>query len=645
MTPAYFDPDEVLQRLDWAECDDLEFKSAKGGLPRSMWETYSAMANTHGGVVLLGVENDGRPTGVPDAAKLQGDIWNTLNNRGKVSINLLRPGNVQSVEKDGVTLLALQVPRAERNQRPVFIGQNPLTGTYRRDYEGDYHCTEQEVGRMLSDRSETPADSRILEHFGMDDLDTASVQQYRNRFASFKPTHVWLGEDDRGLLTKLGGWRRDRATGVEGLTVAGLLMFGKEEALREALPQYHVDYREKLSDDPAVRWTDRLHMDGSWAGNLFQFYLQVFQRLSAELKVPFQLDADLFRKGETSVHEAIREVLMNALIHADYQGQGGVLVERYRSRFEFSNPGTLLVSMDQLLAGNVSECRNKALQNMFTMFGAAEEAGSGVDKIRRGWQSQHWRSPRITEQLQPDRVMWMLPMVSLIPEESLTRLRRYFGAAFDAFSEQEVLALVAADIETRVDNQRLRQVSGGHSADVTELLRSLVARQILVKKGRGRWSWYHLPDSNGDSVHKAEHSHADSVHKRSDQGFDSVHKEPAHSVHKPEQSAHSPLANITGTGIDPAQWRELANIAAPARQHQRLAPRAMEELILSLCQQAWLTRRQLAELLHRNPDGLRSRYLTSMVEHKLLQLRYPDKPNRTDQAYRAADSVNATTNS
>ena len=179
-------------------------------------------------------------------------------------------------------------------------------------------------------------------------------------------------------------------------------------------------------------------MDGTWAGNLFQFYLQVIQRLSAELKVPFQLDADLFRKGETSVHEAIREVLVNALIHADYQGQGGVVVERYINRFEFSNPGTLLVSMDQLMAGNVSECRNKALQNMFTMFGAAERAGSGVDKIRRGWQSQHWRMPRVSEQLQPDRVMWMLPMVSLIPDESLERLKRQFGSTFAEFTKLEI---------------------------------------------------------------------------------------------------------------------------------------------------------------------------------------------------------------
>ena len=62
----------------------------------------------------------------------------------------------------------------------------------------------------------------------------------------------------------------------------------------------------------------------------------------------------------------------------------------------------------------------------------------------------------------------------------------------------------------------------------------------------------------------------------------------------------------------------------------------MENIILNICKCNWLTRNQISILVKRNPDGLRSRYLTSMVQHNLLQLRYPDKPNRTDQAYKTA---------
>jgi len=494
-------PLDILVQLDWAEGDDLEFKSAKGGLPKSLWETYSAMANSHGGVILLGVEDDGRVSGVREPRKLKKAFWDTVNNRGKVSINLCTDADLAEVPHPDGLILAIRVPQATRYQRPVFLGQNPLTGTYRRNFEGDYRCTEQEVGRMLSDRAEEPADSRILEGFRMEDLDLPSLHQYRQRLASHKPTHPWLSEDDLGLLAKLGGWRRDRKTSTEGVTVAGLLMFGRDETLREGVPGYHVDYRERLSDDPAERWSDRLTADGTWQPNLFQFYLRVVQRLVADLKLPFQLDADLFRKGETEVHEAIREALVNALIHADYNGQGGIVVQRTRDAFEFSNPGTLLVSFEQLLRGNVSECRNKNLQTMFMLIGAAEKAGSGVDKMRRGWASQHWRSPMVREQVQPDRVCWRLPMVSLIPEESLVRLEELFGKKFSKFNKNEVQALVTADVEGVVDNSRMRQICTIHAADVTRLLQGLVAKGALVQEGQGRWSRYRLPETS-HSVHK-----------------------------------------------------------------------------------------------------------------------------------------------
>jgi ATP-dependent DNA helicase RecG len=621
MTANPLDPLDILIRLDWAEGDDLEFKSAQGGLPKSLWETYSALANSHGGVILLGVEDDGRVSGVREPRKLKKAFWDTVNNRGKVSLNLCSDADVAEVKHPDGLILALRVPQATRYQRPVFLGQNPLTGSYRRNYEGDYRCTEQEVGRMLSDRAEEPADGRILAGFGLDDLDLASLHQYRQRLASHKPTHPWLSEDDKGLLAKLGGWRRDRSSGTEGLTVAGLLMFGRDETLREAVPGYHVDYRERLSEDPAERWSDRLTADGTWHPNLFQFYLRVAQRLIADLKLPFQLDADLFRKGETEVHEAIREALVNALIHADYQGQGGVVVEKFRDAFEFSNPGTLLVSFDQLLRGNVSECRNKALQTMFMLIGAAEKAGSGVDKMRKGWASQHWRSPMVHEQVQPDRVSWRLPMVSLIPEESLVRLQAVFGEKFSQFNKNETLALVTADVEGAVDNARMRQICTLHAVDVTRLLQGLVAKGALAQEGQGRWSRYRLArmeprvQKAGGSLHRA----CDSLHKAGD----SLHSVDS-SLHKAGDSLHN---------------AELLAMAAPARQQRRLDPRQMEQILLRLCRDRWLSRYELSVIVARNAESLRQRFLNPMVEHGLLRLRYPDKPNRADQAYTAGGSV------
>ena len=276
------------------------------------------------------------------------------------------------------------------------------------------------------------------------------------------------------------------------------------------------------------------------------------------------------------------------------------MVDKYPDRLEFSNPGTLLVSIEQLWRGNISECRNKTLQTMFTMVGLAEKAGSGIDKIRSGWASQYWRHPWVTAQVQPDWVLWTLPMISLIPEESLERLKRLFGN-LDNF-----------DLETRVDNARMCQITGEHPADISRLFASLVSRRLLIKKNRGRLSWYRLPAS--EAVIPA---------------CDSIRKETG-SVHNKDHSACIHAERI---------WQRLLEIAVPARNQHRLTPKMMERLILSLFSECWLTRQELGKLLNRNSEGIRSRFLSPMVDHGLLQLRYPDKPNRVDQAYRLADTV------
>ena len=604
-----------------AESVDTEFKAARGGLPASFWETYSAMANTQGGTIVLGVAERGDGLsweGVPDAGALRTVLWNQLNDRQKVSRNLLAEGDVSTLEQEGRRFVVVKVPRASRRDRPVYLGASPLTGTFRRAEDGDYRCSDDEVRRMLADQSEEPADARVLEHFGIEDFDADSVRQYRNRFASRSPAHPWLSEDDAGLLFKLGALRRDRATGTEGATVAGLLMFGRFESLREGLPHFHVDYREKLSNDPAVRWTDRVVPDGTWAGNVFQFFQRLVQRLSADLKMPFQLSPELYRKDDTIVHEALREAVVNALIHADYRGQGGIVIERHADRIELSNPGSLLVSREQLLRGSVSECRNKTLQLMFQMVGGGEKAGSGMDKIRAGWRSQHWRSPKVEEAQQPDRVRLLLPMVSLIPDDAGAALRERFGERFACLDSLAVQAVVTAYVEGSVTNGRLQEVTGQHPTDITAMFQGLVRDGMLEQQKQRRWASYRLA---GDSPRSVAAGEAESV-------GDSPHDD-ADSPHSAQDSPHS--ANEL-----PPELAGLLPLAQPARKKRRLPPEQMRDVIEALCRGRWLSAAELARLLLRDAEKLQARFLSAMVREGRLKLRHPDVPNRPDQAYRAA---------
>lgn len=621
----------LFDELAFYEGPDVEYKAARGGLPADLWETYSAFANSQGGIVWLGIsQRAGRLDihGVPNAEKLVQDFWNTVNNRGKVSANLLAETDVSIVRLAGQDpVVRISVPRADRRQRPVFLGSDPFRGTFRRNNEGDYRCSEPEVRRMFADQSEEPADSRILAGFGFDDLHPESLRQFRNRFASRAP-HPWLAEDDKGLLEKLGGWRRDRATGQEGLTLAGLLMFGREQAIRDpvAVPGFQLDYREHYSDDPAVRWTDRLTLDGTWEGNLFQFYQHVLLKLSTGpgIRRPFQTDAEGYRVAETPVFEALQEALVNALIHADYAGQGGIVIDRWADRLEFSNPGTLLVSRDQLIRGGVSECRNKALQLMFQMLGAGDKAGSGIDKIRSSWLAEHWQSPSLQESLRPDRVRLVLPMISMLPAVILDSLRRRFGAAFDTLDPEEVQTLVTAAMEGEVTNQRMQDILTLHRVDITRMLQGLVRRHYLIADGVGRGTRYAL--RGGPIAPQGETSPPHNATPPPHKG-----PIPPHNAEVPPPVEDVLVARLLH---DPA----LSRLITPVRDSRRASNDAIRAAILGLCDGRFLTLRQLAVLLNRGMEGLRDRHISPMVKAGRLELKYPETPSHRDQGYRTWQS-------
>ena len=142
----------------YRENDRIEAKRAQGGLPRSIWETYSAFANTYGGIILLGVEEDEdsgafRSVHLPDPEGLAGEFWAAVNAPSVVSANVLEPGDVTVEESGGNRVVVIRVPRAGRKDLPVYVGRDPYTGSYWRSGAGDYHCSAGEIRAMLADRT------------------------------------------------------------------------------------------------------------------------------------------------------------------------------------------------------------------------------------------------------------------------------------------------------------------------------------------------------------------------------------------------------------------------------------------------------------------------------------------------------------
>jgi predicted HTH transcriptional regulator len=463
----------------YRENNRVEAKKALGGLPRGLWETYSAFANTQGGVILLGVEerNDKtlRAVGLPDPEKLVKEFWDTVNNRQKVSVNILANKHARIVDADGRRIAVIEVPRANRADKPVYLGPDPFSGAYRRNGEGDYRCTADEVRNMMRDQSNVPQDSRVLDQLGLDAFDYESVRRYRIRMRTVRPGHVWESLEPAEFLQKLGCIGRAEDGSLHP-TAAGVLMFGFEHEIVKEYPPYFLDYQEH--EDETTRWTDRIVSNlGDWSGNLFDFYFRVCNRIAQEAKTPFKLDG-MTRVDDTPVHEALREALANALIHANYYDRLGLVIHRRPKSIAIANPGGLRISIEDALGGGMSDPRNFTLFKLFNMLNVGERAGSGIPNIYRVWEFQGWQRPVLEEKFNPDRTVLFLVLADQEPESIRANItastRANITASVSANTKASTRASVSANTtaNTRANGtqKRIMELMNKNSGITAEML-------------------------------------------------------------------------------------------------------------------------------------------------------------------------------
>ena len=140
----------------YRENNRIEAKQALGGLPESIWETYSAFANTDGGIILLGVEElpdkSLHPLDLLDPQWLIEDFWTLVRDPRIVSTNILTEDQVRVHQTDGKQIITITVPKASPCHRPVYIGNDLYRGSYRRCGEGDYRLTREEIDAMLAEQ-------------------------------------------------------------------------------------------------------------------------------------------------------------------------------------------------------------------------------------------------------------------------------------------------------------------------------------------------------------------------------------------------------------------------------------------------------------------------------------------------------------
>ena len=501
------DATDIKVLLEVGERISFECKKAENNIPKSVWETYSSFANTIGGIIVLGITenikfegeaNHFEITGITNPQKLRKEFFDTLNSN-KVNRNILTDSDVEIIDYEGVPLMCITVPQADYRQRPIYINGNMMNGAFKRNYEGDYHCTEEDVKAMIRDANDSGNDGILIEHYNIDDIDSATLNAYRNRFRTANPDHIWNDYDDKDFLLNIGAYIRDRNTRREGLTLAGLLVFGKGLSIRKRFDNIRMDYLDFTNLEEESRWSDRLTYDGRWENNLYNFFMRVQSKLISDIKRPFSLKG-MERNDDSLLHKAIREALTNLIIHADYMLTGVLKVEKYDNRFVFSNPGSLKIPVVDIYEGGHSKARNPHIQAILRMIGFGENIGSGFPTILEACKKENWRRPLLEERPDLHLVELTLSMVSLISAESETQLLELYGNDYKEAEKEEQLILATALNEGVIANNTIQLLLDKNPLEAGKLLYALVAKNMLLSTNKGRWTTYSINEKYSQGV-------------------------------------------------------------------------------------------------------------------------------------------------
>lgn len=642
----------ALQESAEVECKLAGGRDGKGAVPTDMWETYSAFANTRGGVILLGIkEKKGRfhLEGIDNPVPLMKNIWDTVNNPNKVSVNLLSETDVIVETIEGKQLIIIHVPRASRQHRPVFINNNPHTGTYIRRYEADQKCLPPAINQMMAEQEEV-RDNRLLEGYTIEDIEPESLRVYRQLFGDAKPDHTFLELPDNEFLRAIRCIGKDRSTGKEWLTLAGLVMFGRGSSILDYLPSFALDYQEK--NPTSERWIDRIYTDGSWSGNAFDFYRKVYRKLTADLKVPFNLVGGQ-RIDQTPAHEAIREALVNTIAHADFTAEGNILIEKHPDFIGFRNQGLMRVPVQEAIRGGNSQCRNPAIHQMFLNIGLSEKAGSGIPNIYRNSKRQNWQQPNLYENDALGQTILELRMVDIVSEEMQQKLIARFGERFNQLSDLKRTILITAMTESWFNHERICAITSEHTREVTLALSQLVASGDLDSSGKQKGKTYHLkgievPTPDNDAGKSINFVASPSAAQLSLFGNEVPDLESQGPDLTPDQNTHTPdlTPDQNGKFDEQAQhlWSELKRISNPVAQlaGRKKSKATVEQTIIELCKAAepqCLKLADIANLLDMKPDTLRKNYLSQMVKQQQLYLVYPTIPNHPEQGYTTQNNI------
>ena len=474
---------EILDQLN--VLDEHSRVEAKRGLGKEALHTISSFANEpglDGGTLVFGVvakdSHDGYDVvGVPDPDKLQSDLASQC---ASTFNRPLRP-TIWSESIDGRVVVAAFIDEAPAGEKPIYLKSTGVpAGAYRRIGASDVRCSDDDIRLFHTLAQEGRYEDSFALYGEMGDLDDDVIEDYRRILLEQNPDTAIRTYDRDRFVQALGGARPDGA--ALRPTVAGLVLFAKRAALRRLYPGLRVDY-VRVNGTRWVTDPERRFQSIDVLDPLLVTFRRIYAAVMDDLPKQFYLPPGTPSRQEIPAlpEKAVREAIVNALVHRNYRSARPTLVIRYSDRVEVQNAGHSLVE-DENFGKPGSLPRNPKLVSVFRDLGFAEGKGTGIDVMRQAMKAAQLTPPTFESQRSSDLFVATFFLHNLLSADHLTWLAQWKNLGL---TDAQAQALVYARSAGHITNANLRDLAGLETLEASAQLRRLRDHGLLELRGGG----------------------------------------------------------------------------------------------------------------------------------------------------------------
>lgn len=578
---------------------------------KSVLESISAFANepdNGGGYFVLGVVRDEdrlfpeyHIVGVDDVDKVQTMLATVCRDSIQPP---LRP-TIWTETRKGKTVVIAYIAEAQPHEKPIFVkSRGIMNGSFRRIGSTDQKCTDEDLAFLIQSRGHQSFDKTILPNTSLADFEPRAVQEYRNLRAKVSPTASELSYSDEELLDAIGAV--EMHDGLRCATVAGLLLFGKQTVLRKHFPMTRVDYIRV----PGREWLPDERVDLEMREALILLIPRLINQIMEDLPkaLAFSETSPLREDLPLIPYRAIREAVVNALMHRNYRADRTTMVIKYSNRIEIHNPGYSLIAEDKLGEPHATQSRNPRIADVLHDLNLAETKGTGIRKIRELMEQANLTLPLFDSDRAKDGFTASLFTVHFLGQSEIDWLTNFKDCDL---KDEEVRALVFLRLIGHVDNSLFRSLNPGmDTLEASRALQRLRDLELISSQSKGAGTFYVA----GTRMLLAEGG------------------TPRISEANPTYKSLSVGLNPTDKAIVPGLPIHIAETIAGIGH--RATPDEIKYVVKKLCRWRALQVTEIAVILNRSRRHIQENYLRPMIRAGELRYTYPDNPPHPQQAYK-----------